>query len=73
MGRGVKIAIAAVLALIVLLVLNALWVDGKTEKAEATVPTGRILDLTGGEMQVDEPRVRATLRRSSSSTVSAAR
>jgi pimeloyl-ACP methyl ester carboxylesterase len=50
----VKIAIAAVLALVVLLVLNALWVDGKTESAEATVPTGRILDLPGGEMQVDE-------------------
>lgn len=54
MGRGVKIAIAAVLALVVLLVLNALWVDGKTKKAEATVPSGRILDLPGGEMQVDE-------------------
>ncbi|HXQ89869.1 MAG TPA: alpha/beta fold hydrolase [Solirubrobacterales bacterium] len=54
MGRGLKIAIAAVLALVVLLVVNALLVDGKTEKAEATVPTGRILDLPGGEMQVAE-------------------
>jgi pimeloyl-ACP methyl ester carboxylesterase len=54
MGRGLKIGIAAVLALVVLLVINALFVDGKTEEAEATVPTGRILDLSGGEMQVAE-------------------
>ena len=54
MGRGLKIGIAAVPALIVLLVINALWVDGRTKKAEATVPSGRILDLPGGEMQVDE-------------------
>lgn len=54
MGRGVKIGIAAVLALIALLAVNAIFVDGKTEKAEATVPTGRILDLAGGEMQVAE-------------------
>lgn len=54
MGRGVKIGIAVVLALVALLAINALLVDGKTEKAEATVATGRILDLPGGEMQVDE-------------------
>ena len=54
MGRGVKIGIAVVLALVVLLAVNALLVDGKTEKAEATVPTGRILDLPDGELQVAE-------------------
>lgn len=54
MGRGVKIGIAAVLALIALLAVNAIFVDGKTEKAEATVPTGRILDLAGGELQAAE-------------------
>jgi pimeloyl-ACP methyl ester carboxylesterase len=54
MGRGVKIGIAAVLVLIALLAVNAIFVDGKTEKAEATVATGRILDLAGGEMQVAE-------------------
>lgn len=54
MGRGVKIGIAAVLALIALLAVNAIFVDGKTEKAEATVSTGRILDLAGGELQVAE-------------------
>ena len=54
MGRGVKIGIAAVLALIALLAVNAIFVDNKTEKAEATVPTGRVLDLAGGELQVAE-------------------
>jgi pimeloyl-ACP methyl ester carboxylesterase len=54
MGRGLKIGIAAVLALVALLAINALVVDNKTEKAEATVPSGRILDLPGGEMQVAE-------------------
>jgi pimeloyl-ACP methyl ester carboxylesterase len=54
MGRRLKIGIAAVLVLIALLAVNAIFVDGKTEKAEATVPTGRILDLAGGEMQVAE-------------------
>lgn len=54
MGRGLKIGIAAALALVALLAINALLVDGKTKKAEATVPTGRILDLPGGEMQIAE-------------------
>ncbi len=54
MGRGLKIGIAALLALVVLLAINALLVDGKTKEAEATVPSGRILDLPGGEMQVAE-------------------
>lgn len=54
MGRGLKIGIAALLALVALLVINALLVDGETKQAEATVPTGRILDLPGGEMQVAE-------------------
>ena len=54
MGRRLKIGIAVVLALIALLAVNAIFVDGKTEKAEATVPAGRILDLAGGEMQVAE-------------------
>jgi pimeloyl-ACP methyl ester carboxylesterase len=54
MRRGLKIGIAAVLALVALLVINALFVDGKTEKAEATVSSGRILDLAGGEIQVAE-------------------
>jgi pimeloyl-ACP methyl ester carboxylesterase len=48
------IAIGVVLALLVLLIVNALVVDGKTESAHVTVPGGRILDLPDGEMQVRE-------------------
>ena len=42
------------MALIVLLVVNTLVVDDRTESATVTVPGGRILDLPGGEMQVVE-------------------
>ena len=41
-------------ALLALLVINALLVDGETESASVTVPGGRILDLPDGEMQVRE-------------------
>jgi pimeloyl-ACP methyl ester carboxylesterase len=51
MGRRVKIALGVVAALVALLVINALIVDGKTEKAQVTVPGGRILDLPDGEIQ----------------------
>jgi pimeloyl-ACP methyl ester carboxylesterase len=54
MGRGRKIAVGVVAALIALLLVNTLVVDGKTESAAATVPGGRILDLPNGEMQVVE-------------------
>lgn len=54
MGRRLKIGIAVVAALLALLGLNALWVDGKTEKAEITSPDGRIFDLPDGELQVAE-------------------
>jgi len=54
MGRRVKIGIGVVVALLALLGLNALWVDGKTEEAEVTVPGGRILDLPDGDLQVAE-------------------
>jgi len=42
------------LALLVLLVVNALVVDGETEGAQVTMPGGRILDLPDGELQVRE-------------------
>jgi pimeloyl-ACP methyl ester carboxylesterase len=48
------IGIGVVLALLALLVVNALVVDGKTESAQVTVPGGRILDLPDGELQVRE-------------------
>lgn len=54
MGRRLKVGIGVVLALLALLVLNALWVDGETDGAEVTVPGGRILDLPSGEIQVVE-------------------
>jgi pimeloyl-ACP methyl ester carboxylesterase len=54
MGRGWKIGIGIVAALAVLLGVNALMVDGKTAKAEVTVPGGRLLELPGGEVQVVE-------------------
>lgn len=54
MRRGWKIAIGVVAALVVVLVVNALLVDGETKQAEVTVPGGRILDLPAGEMQVLE-------------------
>jgi pimeloyl-ACP methyl ester carboxylesterase len=52
MRRGWKIAIGVVAALVVVLVVNALLVDGETKPAEVTVPGGRILELPGGETQV---------------------
>jgi pimeloyl-ACP methyl ester carboxylesterase len=54
MRRRWTIGIGVVLALLVLLVVNALVVDGKTESARVTVPGGRVLDLPGGELQVLE-------------------
>jgi len=54
MGRRWKIGIGVALALLALLAINALVVDGKTEKAEVTVAGGRILDLPDGELQVAE-------------------
>lgn len=52
MGRGWKIGIGAALALIALLVVNALIVDGKTKAAEMTVPGSKLLSLPAGEVQV---------------------
>ena len=54
MGRGAKIGIGVLAALVVLLAVNTLVVDGKTGSASVTVPGGRILDLPDGEMQVVE-------------------
>jgi pimeloyl-ACP methyl ester carboxylesterase len=54
MRRRWIIGIGVALALLVLLIINALLVDGETESASVTVPGGRILDLPDGEMQVRE-------------------
>jgi pimeloyl-ACP methyl ester carboxylesterase len=52
MGRGWKIGIGVLAALVALIVVNALIVDGKTESATITEPGGRIFDLPAGEAQV---------------------
>ncbi len=54
MRRGWKIAIGAVAALVVVLVVNALLVDGEIKSAAVTVSGGRILDLPSGRVQVLE-------------------
>jgi pimeloyl-ACP methyl ester carboxylesterase len=54
MGRRLKVGIGLVLALLALLVLNALLVDGETKAATVTVEDGRIFDLPGGEIQAVE-------------------
>jgi pimeloyl-ACP methyl ester carboxylesterase len=54
MRRRWIIGIGVVLALLALLVINALITDGETEAAEVTVPGGRILDLPDGQLQVRE-------------------
>jgi pimeloyl-ACP methyl ester carboxylesterase len=52
MGRSAKIAIGVVLALALLLGLNALVTGAETKSAEVTVPGGRVLGLQGGALQV---------------------
>jgi len=54
MGRRVKIAIGVVAAVLALLLVNMLVVDGRTEKAEVTEPDGRIFKLADGDLQVAE-------------------
>lgn len=54
MGRRLKIGIGVVVALLALLVVNMLLVDGRTEGAEVTEPGGRIFKLADGDLQVAE-------------------
>jgi pimeloyl-ACP methyl ester carboxylesterase len=54
MGRPWKIAIGVVVALAVLLGINAVVTDNETQGAEVTVPGGRILHLPGADLQVVE-------------------
>jgi pimeloyl-ACP methyl ester carboxylesterase len=51
MGRSGKIVLGLVLALVVLLGLNALVTGAETKSAGVTQPDGRILALPGGELQ----------------------
>ena len=52
MRRGWKILIAVIAALVVLLALNDVATTRETKPAEVTEPGGRILSLTGGDLQV---------------------
>jgi pimeloyl-ACP methyl ester carboxylesterase len=52
MRRGGKIVLVVIALLALLLALNAVITDRQTKGAEVTVPGGRILHLTGGDMQV---------------------
>ncbi|HXR30160.1 MAG TPA: alpha/beta hydrolase [Solirubrobacterales bacterium] len=54
MGRGWKILIGAVAILAVLLVLNMLSVGHETKAASVTEPGGRILNVSGTELQAIE-------------------
>lgn len=54
MRRGWKIVVGVVVALVVLLALNAVIVDHETKSASVTEPGGRLLRLPGGEIQVVE-------------------
>jgi pimeloyl-ACP methyl ester carboxylesterase len=54
MGRRLKVGLVVVAALLALLVLNMLVVDGKTKGAEVTEPGGRIFKLPDGDLQVAE-------------------
>jgi pimeloyl-ACP methyl ester carboxylesterase len=54
-----RIAIGALALVVVLLALNAIVVEGETKPAAVTVPGGRILHLSGGDMQVLEGGLRA--------------
>jgi pimeloyl-ACP methyl ester carboxylesterase len=54
MAKRWKIPIGIVGLLAVLLAINTLVVEGETKSAAVTVPGGRILHLSGGDMQVLE-------------------
>jgi len=54
MGRGWKIAIGVVAALVVLVLLNALVLDRETKPAGITEPGGKIVSANGGELEVVE-------------------
>ena len=54
MRRGWKILILVIVAIALLLALNTVITGKETRAAEVTVPGGRILQLTGGDLQVLE-------------------
>jgi pimeloyl-ACP methyl ester carboxylesterase len=61
MGRRLKVGIAVIVALLALLLLNALIADGETEGAEITEPGGRIFKLPDSDLQVVDHNPQAGL------------
>lgn len=60
MGRGWKILIGIVVAIAALLVVNTVVTEGETKSAEVNETGGRILHLSGGDIQVVERGPRHT-------------
>lgn len=54
MRRGVKVALALMLGLAALAVVNAIVVDGKTAAAEINMTGARLVDTPAGQLQVAE-------------------
>jgi pimeloyl-ACP methyl ester carboxylesterase len=54
MGRGWKILIGIVATIVVLTGINALVTDAETKPAEVTEPSGSIVKLPGGDLEVSE-------------------
>jgi pimeloyl-ACP methyl ester carboxylesterase len=54
MRRGWKILIAVVAVLVVLIAVNAVVTGSETKSAEVTEPSGRIVSLPGGDLEVVE-------------------
>jgi len=54
MRRGWKILIGVVVALVVLLALNALFIDRETKSATVTEADGRLVDVGSGRLEVVE-------------------
>jgi len=52
MGRGLKITIGLLLALLVVMVLNAFALNNETEPASLTTPGATLVQTTSGELQV---------------------
>jgi len=58
MSRRWKILIGALLALILVLILNAFAIDRQTKDAHKTVDGGQLIDTLGGQVQVTDTGAR---------------
>lgn len=65
MRRALKLLAGLLVVLAVLLVVNAIVLDSQTKQADATVDDSRILELSGGDVQVTDTGTPAAARRGS--------